>query len=100
MDFLEQIFNGTLSVRDINDTLIVLIPKVPNPEFLHNFPPISLCNVSYKLITKLIANRIWPVISHLVAPNQSSFVPGRHIQDNIIIAQELIHSMDQIKGRR
>lgn len=80
------------------ETLIVLIPKVSNSDTLHKLRPISLCNVSYELITKIITIRLRSMISHLFPPNQLSFAPG--IQDNIIIAQELIHVMRRTKHRQ
>lgn len=77
------------------DTHIVLIPKVTNPVQLDQLRPISLCNVSYKIITKVLVNRISGIMSKLVGPLQSSFIPGRSITDNVIIASEAIHSFGQ-----
>ena len=75
------------------DTLIVLIPKVDNPKHLKQFRPISLCNVVYKIITKVLVNRVRPFLHEIVSPLQGSFIPGRGTSDNIIITQEVIHSM-------
>ncbi|CAA0831454.1 Unknown protein, partial [Striga hermonthica] len=83
----------------LNMTLLVLIPKVDNSMSLMQFRPISLLNVVYKLLTKVLAERIKLVVPSLINPAQASFVPGRHITDNIIIAQELIHSMRVMKGK-
>ena len=55
--------------------------------------PISLCTVAYKTISKIVANRLQALMPILIGPQQTSFVPGRHIIDNIMIAQEVIHSM-------
>ena len=57
------------------------------------FRPISLCNVIYKTLSKVIANRLRGEMEHLVLPNQFSFIKGRQGCDNIIIVQEAIHSM-------
>jgi hypothetical protein len=75
-----------------NSTFLALIPKDSNPSSFSRFRPISLCNVSYKLITKVIANRIKPLLHKLISPNQSGFVQKRQMIDNIILVQEAIHS--------
>ncbi len=98
--FVKGVMDYGKSIREANKTLLVLIPKVNNPETLHNFRPSCLCNVSYKLVTKVIANRLKPLMPELICPNQASFVPGRHIQYNNIIAQEVVHTMHPMKGRR
>lgn len=92
-----DIFREPSKVRDINETLITLIPKVEQVRNIKHFRPISLCNVSYKVITKLLANRLRLIIGRLVNPCQSSFVPNRQSRDNIIVAQEIFHSMRRKK---
>lgn len=54
----------------------------------------------FKIITKVIALRLREFLGNIVSPNQASFVSGRHIQDNIVIAQELIHTMDRLKRNK
>lgn len=88
-----EAFQNPESIREVNLTHIVLIPKVDAPAGLRDFRPISLCNVCYKIISKVLANRIKGVMSFLVKENQCSFVGGRQSCDNIIIAQEAIHTM-------
>lgn len=70
------------------------------PSSFPQFRPIALCFVIYKLITKTIANMLKPLMPHIVSPTQSSFVPGWHITDKIVMALEAIHSMRQMKGKR
>ena len=84
----------------IVETLIVLIPKTENPSHLKNFHPISLCNVIYKVITRLLVNRLRPFLDELVGPLQGIFILRRGIIDNIIVAQEALNYMHKFKGRK
>eukprot|EP00253_Pinus_taeda_P027567 PITA_27567 len=76
----------------IKSSHLALIPKEPNPQTFDRFRPISLCNVSYKIITKILANRLKKILPSLISENQGGFVPKRHITDNVILIQEAIHS--------
>ena len=93
------IFNTGAIPEYLNKTLITLIPKCENLESLNNFRPISLCNTIYEIVTKIIVARIRPLLSGLVSPLQSTFVPRRQRVDNAIMIQEMIHSMVKKKGR-
>ncbi|XP_004292397.1 PREDICTED: uncharacterized protein LOC101292185 [Fragaria vesca subsp. vesca] len=82
----------------LNHTSIILVPKVPFPQDMQFFRPISLCCTVYKIISKIIVDRVRPLLRKWISPNQVSFVPGRHISDNIMIAQELLHKCKSSKG--
>jgi hypothetical protein len=75
-----------------NSSFLELIRKENGASTLDQFRPISLCNISYKIITKIIANRFNPLLTYLILPNQGGFVAGRQIWDNFILVQEEIHS--------
>ena len=77
---------------ELNQTFIVLIPKIINPSSISHFRPISLCNVVYKSIAKILVNRLRPLLHKLISPQQSAFVPNRWIAENAIVVQELIHT--------
>jgi hypothetical protein len=97
---LEFLNHGTLDAS-INETYIVLIPKKNKPTHVTEFRPISLCNVLYKLIAKVLANRLKKILPVIISPSQSAFIPGRLITDNILVAFEALHTMDtRMSGRK
>ena len=84
-EVLQAINNATIPVG-WNETTIVMIPKVDNPEIVAQFRPISLCNVVYKVISKVLSNRLRVILPVIISHHQSAFVPGRLITDNILLA--------------
>ncbi|GJR45040.1 sodium/hydrogen exchanger 6 [Tanacetum coccineum] len=93
-DFLS---NGKL-LKELNHTIISLIPKVTTPARINDCRPISCCNVLYKCISKIIANRVKEGLGDIVSINQSAFVPGRRISDNILLTQELMRNYHRRRG--
>lgn len=97
---MQRIFEGGDINPSFNRTLIALIPKVDQPQTIKEFRPISLCTTMYKLVTKIIAGRLKEAMPFLALPQQTSFIKGRSITDNIIIAQEVIHTMRLKQGKK
>lgn len=62
-----DVVNKRTSMKSLNDTVVTLIPKVKNPVKLLEFRPISLCNVSYKIITKLLSNRLKLILDQKIS---------------------------------
>lgn len=84
-----------MSFYAINLTNIVLLQKIPHLMSSMNFRPISLCNVIYKLIAKMIVNHMKRVINICIDKAQSAFIPGSLISDNLLLAYELLHTYHQ-----
>jgi hypothetical protein len=98
---LKKMLNYTLHKQKVggatNSTFLALIPKESNPSNFSRFHPISLCNSSYKILTKIIATRLSPLLTKLISENQSGFLKDKQITDNIVLVQEAIHSSKKTK---
>ncbi|KAL2249911.1 UNVERIFIED_CONTAM: hypothetical protein Sindi_2464800 [Sesamum indicum] len=88
-------FNTGKLLKQVNCTLLAVIPKVHSPITVADFRPSSCCNVLYKVIVKFLVQRLSVVLGKLVSPCQVAFIPGRSIGDNIMIAQELFTGYKQ-----
>ena len=96
---MKNILESEKVLEYLNQTLIVLIPKQLGPETVGQFRHISLCNTIYKMVSKILICRIRPFLPSLISPMQAAFLKGRRSSDNVIIAQELIHSLKSRKGK-
>ena len=81
------------------DTNLVLILKVAHPKLINQFQPISLCNTLYKLMSRIIVQRLKPFMTEVINPCQAGFVSGRRTSDNIIIMQEAIRTLISRRDR-
>ncbi|KAL4271151.1 hypothetical protein GQ457_13G007950 [Hibiscus cannabinus] len=82
----------------VNHTVIALIPKVAEPVRMKQLRPISLCTTIYKIVSKTLLNRIKPYLHLCISENQSTFLKGRHISDNILFAHKFIHYLSSSKN--
>ena len=95
--FVSAFLDSGILPEVTNDTLLVLIPKTKFPKVLSQFRPHQFVSGLLKGNNKTLANRLKKIMQSMIGPNQSSFVPGRQITDNIIIYQEVLHSMRKSK---
>jgi len=91
--------NGKLS-KGINNTFIALIPKVENPQRLNDFRPISMVRSLYKVLSKVLTNRLHRVMPSIISETQSAFIQGRQILDGILIANELVEDAKRLEKKR
>ncbi|GJR70207.1 RNA-directed DNA polymerase, eukaryota, reverse transcriptase zinc-binding domain protein [Tanacetum coccineum] len=89
-DAVKKFFLSGKMLGELNTTLISLVPKCKIPEKVTDYRLIACCNVVYKCISKVITNRIKVVLNGLIDSNQSAFIEGRQISNNIMLAQELM----------
>ena len=97
-DAIVDFFSSGCLLREINCTILSLVPKVPNPSSMHDYRPISYCNTIYKCISKIIATRIKRCLPYIISTAQVAFVHGRSIADNILLTQELMKNYDLDSG--
>nr|GEY38171.1 hypothetical protein [Tanacetum cinerariifolium] len=95
---VKDFFKNGKILKEINATIISLVPKIDTPLKVFDFHPIACCNVIYKIISKIISNRLKGVLGFLVDVNQCAFIPSRQISDNILISQELIRGCHIDRG--
>lgn len=81
----------------INQTNITLVHKKKGVCSMKDFRPISLCNVLYKFVAKVLSNRIRIVLDSIISKQYNAFIPGRQIYDNVVVAQEIIHTLRKKK---
>jgi hypothetical protein len=95
---IKSFFRSVKLLREVNATIISLVPKKNNPSEMGDFRLISCCNVVYKCIMKVLANRILPGLDDVISSNQGVFIP-KSISDNVFLAQELVRDYHKEKGK-
>lgn len=94
---VEEFFQRGTFDPQLNHTNLCLIPKIYPPTGKKEVRPIALCNVSYKIISNILVNRLKAHLGSIISENQNAFIPGRMISDNIVVVHEILHSL---KARR
>lgn len=87
---VKEFFSSGKLLKQLNSTIIALIPKIPRPTMVSEFRPISCYNIVYKCISKILANRLRACLPSLSGWNQSVFIQDRRIVDKILLAHEIV----------
>ena len=93
----EEFFQHCKFEKSLNATFIALIPKKNDASNIRDFWPISLVGSVYKILSKVLANRLRVVLDQLIFETQNSFVGGRQILDSVLIANECVDSQGKSK---
>lgn len=93
-DMVQRFFSSGIVEEGLNNTNFCLIPKTLNAKRMSEYRPISLCNVAYKIISKLMASRLKKVLPSIISETQAAFMEGRLISDNILVTHELLHALN------
>lgn len=96
---IQNFFRTGFLAKELNTSFISLIPKTINPNTPAEFRPIALSNTTYKIVAKLMANRMKGLLDKIISPYRSAFIPGRQVTDNITITHEIIHKMRKSRGK-
>ena len=98
MKEVHNFFENGVFDKSMNHTNLCLIPKPEHPRHMSDYKPIALCNVSYKIISKILVGRLKKHLSSIISEEQAAFILGRVIIDNVIISHEITHAL-KVKKR-
>ncbi|KAF3776845.1 Transposon TX1 uncharacterized protein [Nymphaea thermarum] len=92
-EFCDEFTSNSIFLKEFNQATCVLVPKHPNPMDVTHFRPISILGTPYKIIAKLLSLRLAPVMPSIISPFQVAFIKGRRLQDAVVLANEVVHSL-------
>ncbi|GLU16530.1 hypothetical protein SLE2022_329610 [Rubroshorea leprosula] len=95
--FFEEFHQNGRLVKGLNSSFLTLIPKKMNPMELKDFRPISLVGCVYKLLAKVLANRLRVVMPEIISDSQSAFLGGRQLVDSVLVLNEVVEEVKQRK---
>lgn len=100
LNYVHAFFHSGALLKSLNQTYLTLIPKTNFLEEVNHFRLISLCNVTYKIISKIMVSKLKPFVDILINLYQNAFIQGRSITNNILIAHEIFDILKKKKGRK
>lgn len=87
----QKFYNCDMDLPKLNKSIICRIPKKKDTQLIQKFRPISLVNCSLKIISKILTYRLFSIMNRIIDVNQSAFIKGRYILDNVVLSNEIIH---------
>jgi len=90
-------FYQALDLFNLNFGVITLIPKLQEVKMIQRYRPICILNVSFKIFTKVLTNRLTTVVNKLTKPSKIAFLPGRYILEGVVVLHETIHELKRMK---
>lgn len=87
---IQSVFRYGFLPKGVNSTILALVPKKSDLMEMRDFRPIACCNVLYKVVSKIIANRLKLLLPRMITENQSAFVKGRLLMENVLLASKLV----------
>lgn len=96
---VQYVFETGHMLKSLNHTFIALVPKIESAHKVEHFRAIALCNLSHKIITKILASRLKPILGDITCLSQAAFIPNRGMTDNVIISQEIMHHLNRKRGK-
>ncbi|GKV22646.1 hypothetical protein SLEP1_g32498 [Rubroshorea leprosula] len=98
-EFIQEFHDKGKLVKGSNESFVVLIPKTNNPERIEEYRPISLIGIMYKILSKLLANRLRQVLDGVIGETQMAFIAGRQLPDGVVIANEVLDDAKKSKKK-
>jgi hypothetical protein len=93
MTLFHEFHQASLPLFSLNFDTIILLPTCAEALKIQQYRPICLLNVSFKIFTKVLTNRLTSVAHKVIQPTQTAFLPGRNIMEEVVILHETIHEM-------
>lgn len=90
-----EFFRSGRLLKQWNSTSLILIPKTSNADKTKDFRPISCVNTLYKVISRLLTNRIQEILFHVISPSRSAFIKGRLLSENVLLATGIVHGYNR-----
>lgn len=93
MAMFKDFYSGNLPLYTLNFGVVTSLPKMQEAKMIQQYRPICMLNVSFKIFTKLLANRFTSVANRIIKPSQTAFLPGMFIMEGIVILHESLHEI-------